>query len=1372
MSNSTGAGAVNALTLYNGQLIAAGSFTSAGGVACSNVASWNGSTWQPLDGGITGGTASTLTVYNNQLFAGGVFTTAGGVTCSHIARWNGSAWQAVSGGITNSTGVYGLGVYNGQLIASGSFATAGGVPARYIARWDESGWQSMGTWAIGTNYYVDSQAVYNGQLIVGGNFLSAGGVACNFIARWDGANWRALDSGMNSNVRALLAHNDQLVAGGNFTTAGGKVCNYIASRNKTSTWQPMGSGMNGTVYALALYNDQVIAAGAFTTAGGATCNRIARWDGSAWQPLGTGLGNTVYALTLYNNQLVAAGGFTTAGGVAAKYIASWNGSAWQPLDGGMNNSVAALTVYNNQLVAGGSFTTAGSVAAKYIASWNGTAWQPLDGGMNNSVTALTAWNGQLVAGGSFSTAGSTTCYSVARWDGTAWQPLDGGTNGSVSALVVYNGQLVAAGPFGGAGGITARTVSTWDGTAWQPMAGGLDTASYALAVYNGHLVVGGAFQGSYDGKVSAYWARWGPVMPTILQQPVSQTVVLGNPATFSIEAIGSGTLSYQWRKDGTDLSGDTSAILTIDAVAVQDDGIYECVVTNAAGSTTSNAAILTVKIPATIVTQPTSQAVQAGQSVTFTVEAIGSDTLSYQWRKAGVPLVDDARLSGSTSSTLTIAAVEVADTDAYDVVVTNPWGTATSEAATITVLPTILQQPASQAILLGQPVTLSVSAVGSGTLSYQWRKNGVDITGANAATFSIDTVTASDDASYDVVVTSEYGTITSDAATVVVNLPPTIITQPVSQAILLGQPVTLSVIATGSGTLSYQWSKGGVALNDDGRILGSTTNTLTINPSQADDTGSYDVVVTSEYGTITSDTVVVTINLPPTIAAQPTSQAVQLGNPLTLSVTAAGSGTLTYQWRKDGVDIAGANTASLTIEAVTASDGASYDVVVISEYGTITSDAAVVTINLPPTIATQPVNQAILLGQPATLSVIASGSGTLAYQWRKDGNPISGATSTPLTIDAVTTADAGAYDVVVTSEYGTVTSNAATVVVNLPATIVTQPVSQSVGAGGTVTLSVEASGSGTLAYQWRKGGVDILGATSSMLVLNAVTSADAGTYDIVVTSQYGTVTSQAATITVADLNTAPVVTITGPTTGHVQAVNTNLTLAATVSDSDANDTHTATWTLHDDYLGDRVIAGTISGTNVQNVIQLADAGIYHISLTVTDSAGAAVTATIVNNDPTMPAFVVIYDPSCGHVTGGGWIISPAGALKWIPGGVALNAEGKATFGFNAKYKKGATVPAGNTEFQFKGGNFKFKSTDYEWLVVTGNKAQYKGWGEIHGLPGTYAFTLTAVDSNGGDRFRIKIWDEATDHVIYDNKRGQNDDADPTLIDGGSIQIHQ
>jgi len=153
-------------------------------------------------------------------------------------------------------------------------------------------------------------------------------------------------------------------------------------------------------------------------------------------------------------------------------------------------------------------------------------------------------------------------------------------------------------------------------------------------------------------------------------------------------------------------------------------------------------------------------------------------------------------------------------------------------------------------------------------------------------------------------------------------------------------------------------------------------------------------------------------------------------------------------------------------------------------------------------------------------------------------------------------------------------------------------------------------------------------------------------------------------------------------------------------------------------------------------------------------------------------YVVAYNADGGFVTGGGWIESPTGGYALDP-----DLTGKANFGFVAKYKRGADTPSGKTEFQFRVADLNFHSTDYQWLVVAGARAKYKGSGTINN-DGDYGFMLTAIDGqiNGGgdtDRFRIKIWDRAADEVVYDNQMGDSDDADAaTEIAGGSIVIHK
>lgn len=174
-------------------------------------------------------------------------------------------------------------------------------------------------------------------------------------------------------------------------------------------------------------------------------------------------------------------------------------------------------------------------------------------------------------------------------------------------------------------------------------------------------------------------------------------------------------------------------------------------------------------------------------------------------------------------------------------------------------------------------------------------------------------------------------------------------------------------------------------------------------------------------------------------------------------------------------------------------------------------------------------------------------------------------------------------------------------------------------------------------------------------------------------------------------------------------------------------------------------------------------GVYDVCVRGTDAAGN------IGSDECI--LLAVYDPSAGFVTGGGWINSPAGAY---PANPAL--AGKATFGFVSKYQKGATVPTGQTEFQFRVANLNFHSDGYQWLVVSGARAQYKGWGTINGA-GDHGFILTAIDGQvagggGSDKFRIKIWQKDTGAIVYDNQMGVADTADPsTTVAGGSIVVH-
>jgi hypothetical protein len=261
----------------------------------------------------------------------------------------------------------------------------------------------------------------------------------------------------------------------------------------------------------------------------------------------------------------------------------------------------------------------------------------------------------------------------------------------------------------------------------------------------------------------------------------------------------------------------------------------------------------------------------------------------------------------------------------------------------------------------------------------------------------------------------------------------------------------------------------------------------------------------------------------PSIATQPSNQTVTAGQTATFTVVANGTAPLSYQWQKNGTNIAGATSASYTTSATTPSDsGSTFDVVVSNSAGTASSNSATLTVNaapVAPTFATQPVNQTVTAGQTATFTVVANGTAPLTYQWQKNGANIAGATSASYTTSATTISDSGStFDVVVSNSAGTASSNSATLTVNaapVAPTITTQPSNQTVTAGQTATFSVAASGTAPLSYQWNKNGAPMSGATSSSYTTPTTTTSDNGAlFTVVVSNAIGSVTSNAATLTV------------------------------------------------------------------------------------------------------------------------------------------------------------------------------------------------------------------------------------------------------------------
>ena len=369
-----------------------------------------------------------------------------------------------------------------------------------------------------------------------------------------------------------------------------------------------------------------------------------------------------------------------------------------------------------------------------------------------------------------------------------------------------------------------------------------------------------------SGVVASSTADPPPVgAPSINKQPLSQTVTAGQAATFSVSATGTYPLTYQWMKNGVALSGAASATYTTPAATASDNGAqFTVVVSNSLGSVTSTPATLTVSAAAvapSITAQPANQSVTAGQTASFSVAAVGSAPLGYQWLKNGTAIL------GANSSSYNTPATTMSDNGAqFAVTVTNTAGNAASSAATLTVnaaavAPSITTQPANQSVTAGQTASFSVAASGTAPLSYQWKKNGAAISGATGSGYTTPVTTTSDSgAQFTVTVTNTAGNATSSAATLTVNaaaVAPSITTQPANQSVTAGQTASFSVIANGTAPLSYQWKKNGSA------ISGATASSYTTPATTTSDSGAqFTVTVTNTAGNATSSAATLTVNAP------------------------------------------------------------------------------------------------------------------------------------------------------------------------------------------------------------------------------------------------------------------------------------------------------------------------------------------------------------------------------------------------------------------------------------------------------------------------------------------------------------------------------
>lgn len=434
----------------------------------------------------------------------------------------------------------------------------------------------------------------------------------------------------------------------------------------------------------------------------------------------------------------------------------------------------------------------------------------------------------------------------------------------------------------------------------------------------------------------------------------------------------------------------------------------------------------------------------------------------------------------------------------------------------------LLVLPRSTARITGSVKNLNGAGLNNINVSATTMVNGTNYTVANATTsagnFSLKvmngtwTVSASqlnlDDQGYQSVSATN---VTVPPTNAVVNFVAKTILPEIKTALLAngapGVSYSAQLVAQG-GFPPYTWAMidgalpSGMTFSTNGLISGTTTSSGVF-------TNRFQVTDSASGSGERTFTLTISAKVP-FIFNQPASQSVFPGAHVGFTVSAVGASPLRYQWRFKGANISGATASVYVLGDAQLANQGNYSVIVSNSFGTAVSSNAFLTVKMLPTITTQPQSKTVYVGTNATLSVVASGTAPLFYQWRYYDEEFIGATNSSFVIPNVQTNNAGNYSVVISNAFGVAISSNAHLTVNLPVNITSQPESISTRKGVNVAFSVVAEGTPPLRYQWKWNGTNIVGATTSSLAFNNVQPSSSGDYRVVVSNGGGPVTSSTA----------------------------------------------------------------------------------------------------------------------------------------------------------------------------------------------------------------------------------------------------------------------
>lgn len=909
-----------------------------------------------------------------------------------------------------------------------TYSSAGG-----IMTWEDGGYTYNGASNVGTtqNYASNSS--------MGGVFNMSCG---SYFGDWDNKN---------NFLRAPIAKGDALtsvwagIPAWYFHHMGlGDNIGYstLATMNNSGMYTPLTEGWQGSIgrIHLGLMGDpslrmEMVAPPSSLTVSNANGTASFNWSASPESNL---LGYHIYR-------------FSSSGTITRLTSSPVTGTSYQnsaiPFEAGREYMVRAVKLkvnqsgsYLNQSL-GALATAAGSASADCNGVVGGGAVSGSSCNDNNPCTINDTWN--------------SSCQCV-------------GTPVTVSASITPAGSTSFC-----SGGSVVLNANTGSGLSYQwrrdgNSISGANSASYTATQAGVYTVR--VNNGSCESTSSG-------VTITITSGPSASVTAVGSTNFCSGGSVqlnantGSG-YSYQWRRNGTSISGANSSSYT-----ATEAGDYAIRITSGGCETTSSTVNVTVNsVPTASITAEGSTSFCSGGSVVL--NANSGSGLNYQWRR------DGSSISGANSASYTATEAGV-----YTVRVSNGGCETTSSGTTVSVGsgPSATITPAGPTSFCSGGSVLLQGNAGSG-YSYQWRKDGSSISGANSVNY-----TAAEAGVYTLRVTNGGCQTTSSGVTVSISSTPSAqITPAGSTTFCAGGSVVLNA-NSGSG-LSYQWRR------DGSSISGANAASYT-----ATEAGSYTVRVSNNGCETTSSGVTVSISSAPSASitpAGPTSFC--SGGSVQLNAN-TGSG-LSYQWRRDGSSISGANSASYS-----ATQAGVYTVRVNNGGCESTSSGVTVSITSVPSAAIT-ANGPTSFCTGGSVVLNANGGSGLTYVWRRDGNAISGATSA-----SYTATQAGVYTVRITNGGCESTSSGVSVSVSpTPSASITSSGGTDFCSGGSVVLNAN-TGSG-LSYVWRRDGSAISGATSS-----SYTATISGDYTVVVSNGSCSATSAAMEVNVTN---GPVAAIT------------------------------------------------------------------------------------------------------------------------------------------------------------------------------------------------------------------------------------------------------